>query len=329
MRKLNIVSALAVGLAIGVLLLTNWGFKLTEEKKQIHQKNQALSEQVSALDDLKNELNQEVDTLMNAYDQASKENDLLKKLLKQSETKLASAKAGFQQFKKESTTAIQSLKASIQRLVQTKSSLESTIQKTTKANDMLLSQAGIDRTTFKEIMSSSDDPEVAFVQLENAFKIVQEKKAAAARKRAVKKVKVKANQKPKEVDRKVLRATAFRSETEMKNGKLTAKAKRVKKIVVSFDLEEVPTNQLGEQELYLVIKDAKNKLLKKDGETVKVKLKGLLQEIRVVKTRKVTLENQQRVHFRFDVPERLAEGYHKVEVYSKNGLLGKTSFRVE
>ena len=60
-----------------------------------------------------------------------------------------------------------------------------------------------------------------------------------------------------------------------------------------------------------------------------MKIRGLLQEIRVIKTKKVVIEKEQRVNFRFDVPRRLEEGYHKVEVYAKSGLLGKTSFRVE
>ncbi len=329
MRKLNAVSVLAVALAFGVLFLTNQGFKLTEEKEQILQKNQTLVSQISELDELKIELNREIDTLMNEYTQATEENDLLKKLLKNSKQKLAATTSNFQQFKLASTSAIQSLKESIQRLVKTKTSLETNIQKTNEANDVLLDQAGIDRTVFKQIMSSSDDPTVTFQQLENEFKVVKERREEAARARAARRVKVKSNQKPKEVDRKVLKATAFRTETEMKNGKLTAKAKRVKKVIVSFDLHDVPASDMREQAIYLVMKGANGKLLNKDAETVKVMIEGRKQEIRVVSTKKVILDKKQRVFFRFEVPDRLEEGYHKVEIYTAAGLLGKTSFRVE
>lgn len=78
-----------------------------------------------------------------------------------------------------------------------------------------------------------------------------------------------------------------------------------------------------------MIKDGKKKLLDKNAPTVKVRIKGLLQELRVIKTKKVDLQTAKRIFFKFDVLERLEAGYHKVEVYAKSGLLGKTSFRVE
>jgi len=329
MRKLNILSVLAIGLAGAVLLLTNWGFKLSEQKNQFHQQNQELSEQVKAMDDLKNDLQEEVDTLMNAYGQVQKENELLEKLLRNTKRKLTSTTANFQQFRMESQTAMQTLKQSIQQLVKAKSTLEITLQEKTKTNDVLLKQAGIDRTTFKKIMSGSENQELAFKELKKEFAVIQEKRADLAKARAARRLMVKANQKPKNVVKKKLLATGFRTETEMKNGKLTAKAKRVRKIKVSFDLNEVSEDLLGQQEVYLVIKDGKGKILAKDAETVKVRIKGLVQEIRVIKKKTIELEKDQRVHFRFDVDDRLEDGYHKVAVYAKSGLLGKTSFRVE
>ncbi len=329
MRKLDILFVLTLGLGIAVFLLLNWGFTLTEEKHQVYQENQVLAQQISALDELKNDLKEEVDTLMSMYGQVSKEKECLERLLRKSKRKLTSTNNEFQQFRMESATAIQSLKESIHRLVKAKSTLETTIQATEKANNTLLDQAGIDRAVFKKIMYASEDQAVAFKALQREFAMVKEKREEAARERVVKAIKVKSNQRPKSINRKTLRATSFRTETEMRSGKITAKAKRVRRVVVSFDLQNVPKEQLGEQELYLVIKDTKKKLLDKNAPTVKVRIKGLLQEKRVIKTKKVVLENQQRVIFRFDVLERLEAGYHKVEVYAKSGLLGKTSFRVE
>lgn len=329
MRKLDILFVLSLGLGITVFLLLNWGFTLTEEKNQFYQENQTLAQQISALDELKNDLKEEVDTLMNAYNQVTKEKEFLEKLLRNTKRKLANSNTDFQQFRMESATAIQSLKESIHRLVKAKSTLETTIQVTEKSNNALLDQAGINRVTFKKIMYSSEDQTVAFKALQREFTVVQEKREEAARERAARAISVKSNQRLKSIDRKILRATAFRTETEMRSGKITAKAKRVKRVVVSFDLQEVPKAQLGEQKLHLVIKDAKKRLLDKDAPTVKVRIRGLLQEIRVIKTKKVVLEKQQRVIFRFEVPERLEAGYHKVEIYAQSGLLGKTSFRVE
>jgi len=329
MRKLDILFVLALGLAITVFLLLNWGFTLTEEKNQFYEENQILSEQVSALDDLKKDLQEEVDTLMNAYGQVNKEKEYLERLLRNPKRKLANTDEDCQEFRIETATEIQSLKESINQLVKAKSTLETTIQITEEANNILLDQAGIDRAVFKKIMYDSEDKAKAFKALQREFAMVQEKREEAAKEKVVKAVKVKSNQRPKSINRKMLRATSFRTETEMRSGKVTAKAKKVRRVVVSFDLQDAPAEQLGEQELYLVIKDPKKKLLDKNAPTVKVKIKGLLQEIRVIKTKKVVIENEKRVNFRFDVPRRLEAGYHKVEIYAKSGLLGKTSFRIE
>lgn len=324
MSKLNISSVLVIGLAFAVLFLTNWGFTLSDEKNQIIQQNQDLLEQINALDGLKNDLQEEVDTLMNDYGQAVKENELLEKLLNNTERRLSNTTTNFQQFRMESQSAIQSLKQSIQRLVKAKSTLEITIQEKTKANEVLLEQAGIDRTTFKSIMNSSGNQELAFKALKKEFAVIRGKRARTAKRLLVKHT----NQKPSSVTKQLL-ATDFRTEAEMKNGKLTAKAKRVRKIVVSFDLNKVNDSFIGQQELFLVIKDGHRKLLAKDAETVKVMMNGLMKEIRVVKKRTVDIEKSQRIHFGFEVSDRLTEGFFKVEVYSKNGLLGETSFRLE
>ena len=326
MRKLNIFAVLALGLTAAVLLLTNWGFKLSEQKNQFYQENQDLSEQVKALDGLKYDLQKEVDTLMNAYGVAVKENELLDKLLNKTKRKLTATKADFQEFKLESDSSIQTLKESIQQLVKAKSTLEVTLQEKTRTNDVLLEQAGIDRTTFHQIMDGATDQELAYKALEKEFTVVQKKRDELARERAARRLMVKSNQKP--TIKKKLRATGFRMETEMKNGKLTAKAKKVRKVVISFNLNEVPEHLLGEQELFLVVKDAERKPLFEDAETVKINIKGLLKEVRIVKKRTLELDDSQRLNFRLEV-ERLHEGYHKVEVYTKNGLLGESSFRVE
>lgn len=327
MRKLTFSTTLILGLIMAVLLLINWGNSLSNEKEQSYLENQTLVAELTILEEMKMDLQKEVDTLMITYGKVTKENELLEKLLRNAKHKLAKTKYDFQQFRMESTTAIQSLKESIQRLIKAKSTLESTIQVSKENNNQLLEKAGIDRKVFNKIVNESDDIELAFAQLKKEYAIVNEKRIAD--RRAMKALRIQAKQKPKVVNQKLFRGTAFSTDAEMRNGKVTSKAKRVKKIVVSFDLEDVPEEQLGEKDLYLVIKNSKNKLIKKDGETVKVRIKGLLQEIRIVQTKKVTLEKKQRVRIKYTLKDRLVEGKYEVSVYAKSGLLGKTSFRVE
>ena len=124
-------------------------------------------------------MKEEVDTLMNAYGQVTKENAYLERLLRRNKRKVTNIDEGCQEFRLESAATIQSLKESIQRLVKAKSTLETTIQATEKANNVLLDQAGIDRAVFKKIMYTSENQTIAFKALEREFAMVQEKQEEA------------------------------------------------------------------------------------------------------------------------------------------------------
>lgn len=327
MMKLNGFAVLSLGLVMAILLLTHWGIKVKEEKAIIQEEKKQLSNEITALEGLKYTLQIEVDSLMGLYGKVAQENELLKKLLYDTNTKLIKSKYDFNEFRLESATAIHSLKESVQRLVKAKSTFENTIQATQKENELFLAQAGIDRSTFDKILITSDEPEVVFQELQEAYTyVVANRKDAEANARLRR---IRANQKPRAIDKKTLRATGFRTELERNGGKATIKGKRVKKILISFDLEQVPDEYLGEQELYLVIQDDRNQIIYNNGKPAKVSIKGLMQSMPVVQSKRSTLEKKQRITFDFELKRKLGKGYYIVLVYAKSGLLGKTSFRVD
>lgn len=327
MMKLNGFAVLSLGLVMAILLLTHWGLKVKEEKIIIQEEKQQLSKEITALEELKYSLQVNVDSLMGVYGKVVKENELLKKLLYHTNTKLIKDKYDFNEFRLESATAIHSLKESVQRLLKAKSTFENTIQATEKENELFLAQAGIDRLTFDEILFTSDEPEVVFQELQEEYTyVVTNKKDVEANARLRR---IRANQKPRAIDKKTLRATAFRTELERNGGKATIKGKRVKRILISFDLDQVPDEYLGEQELYLVIQDERRQIIYDNGKMAHVSIKGLMRSMKVVQTKVDTLEKKQRITFDFEVKRKLGKGYYLSYVYAKSGLLGKTSFRVD
>lgn len=327
MKKLNILAVIAILLGISTFYLYDKKSVLTKEKQTIYAKNQILTGQIAELEELRASLKAEIDSLSHSFGKVVEEKKVIEKLLQKSKVKLAKTKIDFQDFKAASNTKILSLKESIQQLFRSKASLEVTIQETTQTNDLLLKEAGIDRATFDNIMSSSDDREVAFQQLTKEYRAVQQRARDLARAKDRKKVKV--NLQPKAAYVKPMLATSFRVELEGRNGKVTARGKKVKNIKVSFELNEVDKANLGKQELYLVIKDETQKLITSNNQAIKVNLEG--KEVTIITTlsRHVDLEENQRVRFVYDVDEKLAKGYYSVYIYTKNSLLGETSFRVE
>lgn len=326
MKKQNIFAIAAILLAIATLLLTNWNVQLSKQNETILVENQQLSGQVEELDNLKESLQKEVDNLVVSYEKVTDEKQVLEELLQQKETNLAKTTANFQQFKAASTETTNSLKENIQRLFQTKISLETTIQETTEANDVLLSESGIDRATFEAIMNGTGNKEAAFEELVTAYKVAQDKATEAEMVARINKIK--ANLKPKEIYLTAFSATAFRVELENRVGKPTTKGKRVKRVKVSFDINKLPAKYLGKQDLYMVIKDDQNGLLSNEVKPTEIQVGTNGERIKISQSRKVELDESQRLRFNYEVMEKLKEGYYSIYVYAKAGLLGKTSFRV-
>ncbi len=326
MKKLNMFAIVAILLAIVSLFLTNWGMQLSKQNQTILVENQQLFGQIKELDDLKENLQKEVDNLVVSYEKVTEEKQVLEELLQQTATNLAKTTANFQQFKIASSETVSSLKENIQRLFQTKTALEVTIKETKEANDVLLSESGLDRATFEAIMNGTGDKEAAFQELVAAYKLAQEK--AMEEEMVARLNKMKANLKPREIYLTAFSATAFRVELENRAGKPITKGKRVKQVKVSFDVNKLPAKYFGAQELYLVIKDARNELLSNEEQPTEIVVGDTKEKVKISQSRKVDLEVSQRLRFNYEVMEKLKEGYYSVYVYAKAGLLGKTSFRV-
>ncbi|MEQ1744676.1 MAG: hypothetical protein ABMA02_04570 [Saprospiraceae bacterium] len=125
------------------------------------------------------------------------------------------------------------------------------------------------------------------------------------------------------------KATSFRVEMERKADKLTAKARRVRNLAVSFDLAEVPEQYLGPQKLYLVISDSNGKPITAANPT-KVTVSAPSGDIPIIaqQTKAVNLVETQRVAFNYKLEEKLKAGNYVAAVYCDKGLLGASSFRL-
>lgn len=326
MSKLNTFILTTIVFALSTLFLTNWGFQLSAEKKEVLIENQKLAGQVNQLDELKESLTEEVNELAVSYEKVTEEKRVLQELLEDKTTELTKTKQDFQALQTSSNSTVLPLKETIRQLFQTKTALETNIKETTIVNDVLLEEAGIDRATFEGIMNDSANKTLAFQALLTEYEVAQKRVKELEIKNSLQKNR--ANLKPKEIYLQEFRATAFRVELETWNGKATSKARRVKNIKVSFDLKEIPEKYHGEQDVYLVVKDEKNQLLTNEAKPTVIKVNNNTEVHKISQSRHLELADSQRLRFNFEVLDKLKAGYYSVYIYAKNGLLGKTSFRV-
>ncbi len=127
----------------------------------------------------------------------------------------------------------------------------------------------------------------------------------------------------------IFKASSFRVTPTRRNDKLTSKAKRVRAIEVSFDLANVPANYQGTQKVYLVITDEKGQTIISES-PVKATVYAPTGPIDITaqQVKSVVLTEVQRLSFSYKFDDRLKSGAYVVAIYSDQGLLGASSFRL-
>lgn len=211
-QGLTIISAI---LFIALLGVGYWGYSTNKDKAA---KVDQLSQQLNELDELKVNLQLEVDSLQNAYANLANENELLQGSVESAQKSIAEKDALIKKIRTTSTTESKNLKTQIQQLVGVRSDLQSSINRLQEENDSLRIVTG--QLSSDLALAKSEN-----TALTNLNKTIQE-----------------------EVKRLTLanfKASAFRVEVEKRRPKATAKAGRARRILVSFDLTSVAPEYRG------------------------------------------------------------------------------------
>lgn len=125
------------------------------------------------------------------------------------------------------------------------------------------------------------------------------------------------------------KAGNFAVNVARKNDKLTSKAKQAKEIKVNFDLPYVPAEKQGKTELYLVVTDIYGNAIKSaSSSTVTVPSPQDDLKVDVVDIETVNLKESQSLAMSFAPEEKLVAGEYHLMVYSDEGYLGATAFRL-
>lgn len=308
MRAHKILTLATILLALAAVLAFSWGKKNETDSKKYQEAATQLTNrisdcdnQMSELDALKNSLQAEIDSLLGSYRAVQEANQKLKKKVSRKNRQLAEKDKTLEEIQESNDNQSLSLMEQIKQLMATKAAVTTKIQHVVRQNDSLV------------------------VVIEVKKDMMRQARKIARRLAAQNEVLVEENE---GLTLKNFKATAFRVELEGKNGKVASKAKKVKKIKVSFDLNEIPEKYHDHRPIYLVIKGDKNQpisteklfpaLIQRDDQSL---------DIQAVMRKAAQIGENQRLDFEFDTKDKLEPGYYEVEIYTDIALLGVASFR--
>lgn len=299
-RGLIIIAAV---LALLVLLAGWWGLSQKRERAALTEENEMLSSSLHDMEVLKKDLAEEVDSLRMAYENLAEENTALSGSLSEVESRLAQRDAALRSAKNQSASQVNNLRAEIQELLAAKSQLEQTIYAVKAENDSLRNVTG---------------------RLEADLTLVR------ADNEALNKMNNTIQDELKRLTLANFKATAFQVEPEMRSNKATAKSGRTRRIKVTFDLANVPTEYQGTRPLYLVITNDNGIPIPSENPLQAQSIVGgQRMDLIAQEAKEVNVGDSQRLSFAHELSEKLERGFYRASVYTDIGLLGAASFRLQ
>jgi SMC interacting uncharacterized protein involved in chromosome segregation len=296
------------GIVVSVLLLlaAGLGYFFWQKSKNMMAEAEKMEAEKAALVAEKNQIERALDSLSTTYSDLRTENENLKGSVNATANLVRQKESVIKKIQAESSQELNALRGQVADLQKLKIEMETIISAIKSENEQL--KAENQRLTGENAQLKGEKAELSG-QVQDLGKQLEEqiRKTQSA----------------------AFKASAFRVELERRNDKLTAKARRVREINVSFDLADVPQPYQGPQKLYLVITDDKGNPIKTENPTKATVYAPTGQvEVLAQQVKSVSLESTQRFLFTQGLDERLKAGNYVVAIYCDKGLLGASSFKL-
>lgn len=298
----------AYGIVIALLLLLSaaMGYFFWQKSRNYVQANALAEAEKVQLAASKTSIEKMLDSLANSYADVRTENETLRGKVTTTAALILQKDAVILQIRNNVTTDLQQLRNQVDTLSKTKIEYETIITALRTENESLKEE---NRRLTGEVTQLKGTATALSGQLDALAKKLEEqiRKTHSA----------------------TFKASSFRVTPSRRNDRLTARAKRVRTIEVSFDLADVPANFQGNQKIYMVITDEKgNPILSETPVKITVHPPTGPINITAQEVRSVALVGMQRLLFHHKFDDRLRSGAYVVAIYCDQGLLGASSFRL-
>ena len=300
--KQGFITAIVL-LAIALVGSLAWGISTSNEVDTLQANHAAVSASLDDMTAIRDELAQEVETLVAEYGELSNQNQELNGQLASYQEELGAAQAALSRAKRNASNEASELRKQIEELQGAKAELLSAMDMLAAQNDSLRMRTGILETDLA--MSQESNTQLQEMNTAKEGEIRQ-------------------------LTYQSFKASSFEVVPEVKRGNPTSKAGRTRNISASFDLNNVPAAYQGERPVYLVITDATGTPIPRtDYISTSVKSPdGKQQDIMAVETQQVKLGEAQRITFNHELEDKLNEGTYTLSAYTDIGLLGSSTIRL-
>jgi len=295
----------AIAIIAGIILVVALGILIWYVKSNNAEKARQ-AQMIENLEQEKTQLESSLDSLQRELLSVQSENEELEGKVSASASVIEQKEIVIKQLKNQNTKELSQLQAQVSSLQKAKAEYEAILAVLRAENEQLKAEIAALKAENAGLRDSTTQLSAKIGDLDSKL-AEQVKKTQSAR----------------------FKATSFRVEMERKTDKLTAKARRVRNLTVSFDLADVPEQYRGPQKLYLVITDANSKPIAAANPT-QVTISAPTGDIPIIaqQTRSVNLVETQRLSFNYKLEEKLKAGNYIAAVYCDSGLLGASSFRL-
>ena len=305
-RTLTIIAIFLALLFIGALV---WGISTKGKLEASYTEKSNEAEQLTLLRD---NLQKSVDSLDRAFTEVSGENAQLQGELTEAQETAKRALYDMrvaQKSRKNDNDVAYKMRVQIEDLMNVRTMLETSIVELTEENKDLRSR---NVALTRDLSTAKTEAYNATKQVDNLSRMNESMEA--------------------DIDRLTLgafKATAIQVDLLRKNGSNTANASRARRISVSFDLTDVPSEYLGVRPIFLVLTDASaTPVISENPVRAKAIVNGAEKDIIALEGRDVNLERNQRISFTHELDDKLAEGFYRAEIYTDVGMLGSAKVQL-
>lgn len=299
--------AYVIVIALLLLAAAAIGYFFWQKSQRYLAESERIEAEKKQLEIQKSSIEHSLDSLSMAYSDLRSENETLKGTVTTTADQVEQKEVVIRQIKASSAKDLEDLKRQVADLQKVKIELE-TIITTLRAETEQLKNQNAQLTAENETLKGDKTELTGQVQDLAKQLEAQIRKTQSA----------------------TFKASSFRVSLARRNeNKLTAKARRVRSIDVSFDLADVPEPYRGNQKLYLAITDDKGTpILAERATKVTINAPTGAIEIQAQEVKDVVLVETQRLSFSHKFDDRLKAGSYVAAIYCDKGLLGVSSFKL-
>lgn len=308
------LTAIAIILALLFIGSLIWGFNRNSAATELAEEKVEMTGELSQLEQLRNNLQAQVDSISLVYESAAADNASLKGELAEAQ-KLAQAalydmrKA--QKSRQNDNDVAYQMRLQIEDLVSARANLERNLAELETENKTLRQE----NVGLRQNLSTA--------QTEN-YELA---KKSDALEQTTRRMETEINA----ITLGAFKATAMQVDLYRGNNgtKTTTDASRVKRMAVSFDLTAVPSKYLGVRPIYLVMTDESGTpVISENPVRAKAMVNGSEMNVIALEGRDVNVEKNQRISFTHEMSAKLQKGFYRVQILTDLGLLGATNVQL-